>query len=181
MTDETLFIALLAAVLLVVFLVLWFRRPRATTGTASAKDEAWILVDGSNVMHWQDNSPALAPLMGVILRLTGLGYVPGIVFDANAGWKLQGRYLHDAELAWLLGVEERQVLVVPKGTQADPYLLQTAREFDAKIVTNDRFRDWADQHPEVLKPGLLIRGGMRDGQVWLAGLSAKDSARDGAL
>ena len=116
----------------------------------------------------------------MILRLTGLGYVPGIVFDANAGWKLQGRYLREAELAWLLGVEDRQVLVVPKGTQADPYLIETARKFGAKIVTNDRFRDWADQHPEVLEPGFLIRGGMRDNMVWLRGLDATESAKAGA-
>ncbi|MCU0905270.1 MAG: hypothetical protein MUE83_15600 [Tabrizicola sp.] len=169
----------LAGLLTVVFLVLWVRRRGARSTETS--DEAWVLVDGSNVMHRQDNQPALSPLTGVILRLTGLGYVPGLVFDANAGWKLQGRYLRDAEIAWLLGVEERQVLVVPKGTQADPYLLKTARDFGAKIVTNDRFRDWADQHPEVLEPGLLIRGGMRDGQVWLEGLEAKSSIRHGAL
>lgn len=179
MTDQTVFLLLIAAVLVAVFLFLWTRRRGARSTDTS--EEAWILVDGSNVMHWQDNQPALAPLTGLILRLTGLGYVPGIVFDANAGWKLQGRYLREAELARLLGVEERQVLVVPKGTQADTYLLQTAREFEAKIVTNDRFRDWADQHPEVLESGILIRGGMRDGQVWLAGLEAKSSARDGAL
>lgn len=173
MTDTTLFLSLLAASLIVVFLVLWGRRkvPPKTTD-----EEAWILVDGSNVMHWQDNTPAIAPLTGVIMRLTGLGYVPGIVFDANAGWKLQGRYLRDSELAWLLGVEDRQVLVVPKGTQADPYLLETAREFGAKIVTNDRFRDWAEQHPEVQEPGFLIRGGMRDGQLWLSALEAKKGA-----
>ena len=41
------------------------------------------------------------------------------VFDANAGWKLAGRYLHDGDLARILGLEERQVLVVPKGAQAD--------------------------------------------------------------
>jgi hypothetical protein len=178
MSDETLFIALVAGALVAVFLVLWFRRPRPAI---PVRDEAWILVDGSNVMHWKDNTPALAPLTGVILRLTGLGYVPGIVFDANAGWKLQGRYLREAELAWLLGVEDRQVLVVPKGTQADPYLIETARKFGAKIVTNDRFRDWADQHPEVLEPGFLIRGGMRDDMVWLQGLEATESAKAGAL
>jgi hypothetical protein len=164
----------LLALLAAVFLILWLRRPRPKANPT--RDEAWILVDGSNVMHWQDNTPALVPLNGVILRLTGLGYVPGIVFDANAGWKLHGRYLNDSELAWLLGLEPRQVLVVPKGSQADTYLLETAREFGTRVVTNDRFRDWADAHPEVLEPGFLIKGGMRDGQVWLHGLQAVEGA-----
>ena len=174
MTDTTLSLSFLAAVLVPVFLVLWARRK---VPSKPANDEAWILVDGSNVMHWQDNTPTLAPLTGVILRLTGQGYVPGIVFDANAGWKLQGRYLRDAELASLLGLEERQVLVVPKGSQADTYLLETAREFGVRIVSNDRFRDWAEAHPEVLGPGFLIRGGMRDGQVWLLGAEPENGAQ----
>jgi Zc3h12a-like Ribonuclease NYN domain len=183
MTDETLFIALIAGSLAVVFVVLWVRRGRnrAASGIVASKDEDWILVDGSNVMHWQDNVPSIAPLERVVWQLQSFGYVPGIVFDANAGWKLQGRYLRDSQLAFRLGLETRQVLVVPKGTQADPYLLATAKARGARIVTNDRFRDWADQHPEVLEPGLLIRGGVRDGQVWLTGLEANFSARKGAL
>lgn len=173
--GSTLFVALIAAALLAVFLILWTRRRRAQAG--SPAPEAWVLVDGSNVMHWQDGVPALAPLTSVILRLTELGYVPGVVFDANAGWKLQGRYLHDGELARLLGLATRQVLVVPKGSQADIYLLETAREFGVRIVTNDRFRDWAEAHPEVLEPGFLIKGGIRDGAVWLKGLTAREPAQ----
>lgn len=165
LAELTYFVGLVAPVFAVVIFAVWlWQRP---TRPIVAKPEYWMLVDGSNVMHWQDKAPSLHPVREVVEKLTGLGYVPGIVFDANAGWKLQGRYLHDGELARLLGVEDRQVLVVPKGTQADPYLLETAREFEAKIVTNDRYRDWAEQHPEVLKPGFLIKGGMRDGTVWL--------------
>lgn len=174
MNDLTLFLALIATALLAVFLILWTRRRRAQAGPTGT--EAWILIDGSNVMHWQDGVPTLAPLTAVVARLIGLGYVPGVVFDANAGWKLQGRYLHDGELARLLGLEARQVLVVPKGSPADPFLLQTAREFGVRIVTNDRYRDWAEAHPEVLEPRFLIRGGMRDGQVWLTGVEPAGGA-----
>ena len=169
MGDTALFLWALAILLVLVFLVLWTRR-RARAGRGD--DEAWILVDGSNVMHWQDNVPTLAPVHAVVQELRRLGYVPGVVFDANAGWKLQGRYLHDGDFARLLGLERRQVLVVAKGTPADPFLLQTAAEFEARIVTNDRFRDWADAHPKVREPGFLIRGGMRDGKAWLAELRA---------
>jgi Zc3h12a-like Ribonuclease NYN domain len=171
LTDQLLFPGIVAFALLLTFLVLWGRRkPRA------ARAESWILVDGSNVMHWQDNLPQLAPVRAVVDELRDRGYVPGVVFDANAGWKLQGRYMHDGDFARLLGLKRRQVLVVEKGTPADPFLLQTARKFGARIVTNDRYRDWAEKHPEVLKPGFLIRGGMRDGKAWLQGVEANEGA-----
>jgi hypothetical protein len=170
LTDDTiLYLALLAAALAATFLVLWLRRP--TGERSQVGPEAWVLIDGSNVMHWRENAPDLGMVQEVVRAVAGQGFVPGVVFDANAGWKLFGRYLHDGEFARLLGLEERQVLVVPKGTQADPFLLQTAREFEARIVTNDRFRDWAEAHPEVREPGFLIRGGMRDGKLWLQGLA----------
>jgi hypothetical protein len=168
----------LLGLLLILFLLprLW----RAVRPVPKAAPENWILVDGSNVMHWQDNSPSIEPVRKVIARLRDLGYVPGVVFDANAGWKLAGRYLHDDDFARMLKMEPRQVMVVAKGTQADPYLLETAREFGARIVSNDRFRDWAEKHPEVTQPGFLIRGNLRDGAVRLAGLEQAEPVASGA-
>jgi len=168
----------LLGLLLILFLLprLW----RAVRPVPKAAPENWILVDGWNVMHWQDNSPSIEPVRKVIARLRDLGYVPGVVFDANAGWKLAGRYLHDDDFARMLKMEPRQVMVVAKGTQADPYLLETAREFGARIVSNDRFRDWAEKHPEVTQPGFLIRGNLRDGAVRLAGLEQAEPVASGA-
>lgn len=117
-------IAVMTAALVAVFLLLRILRPQ-TRGS----DETWILVDGSNVMHWQDNMARLQPVRETVAFLKSLGYVPGVVFDANAGWKLEGRYLHDGDFARRLDLGTRQVMVVPKGTQADPFLLTTAREF----------------------------------------------------
>ncbi|WP_298494112.1 hypothetical protein [uncultured Maritimibacter sp.] len=117
-----------------------------------------VLVDGSNVIYWQDNTPDLRTLRRVIRALVKTGYRPSMVFDANAGHLLFGRYADDAVLAGKLGLPVSRVLVVPKGTQADGYLLQVARENDLSIVTNDRFRDWQNRFPEVRRKGRLIRG-----------------------
>lgn len=173
-TGEIAWALVLLVLLLIVLLLprLW----RSIKPRSKPVPENWILVDGSNVMHWQDNTPKLEPVKLVIGQLRRLGYVPGVVFDANAGWKLAGRYLHDGDFARMLGLEARQVLVVPKGTQADPYLLETAREFGARIVTNDRFRDWVEKHPEVATPGFLIRGDLRDSSIRLAGLEQGQEA-----
>lgn len=160
-------LVLLAAVFLLPRLWRYLRPPPRLV------EEDWVLIDGSNVMHWQDNTPRLETVRTVVDQVRDLGYVPGVVFDANAGWKLAGRYLHDEDFARLLGIETRQVLVVAKGTQADPFLLQTAREFGARIVTNDRFRDWSEAHPEVQTPGFLIHGAAVEGAIRLKGLKPR--------
>lgn len=189
MPSETIpFLVTLALLLAVVLAFLW-RTRRKTTGRARPsrpsrrasrrKPKNWILVDGSNVMHWQDNTPQLAPLLRVVEDLKARGFDPGVVFDANAGWKLFGRFMNEAALSSKLSVPDDQVLVVPKGTPADPYILAAAQKFNARIVTNDRYRDWAEAHPEVTQPGFLIRGGMRDGKVWLTGV--EDTAKQVAL
>lgn len=126
-----------------------------------------ILVDGSNVMHWKDGTPQLDTLRVVLARLTALGFNPGVVFDANAGYKIADSYRDDADLGRMLGLHKDRVLVMPRGTPADPTLLAAARDLDARIVTNDRYRDWAETYPEVARPGHLVRGGFSDGQLWL--------------
>lgn len=139
---------------------------RASRGRA-AKTPRWIVIDGSNVMHWQDGTPRIATVRTVVDHLKARGYSPGVVFDANAGHLTAGRYQHDGALARLLGLPAERVMVVNKGTQADPVLLAAARDLGARIVSNDRFRDWAETHPEVREPGHLVRGRCVDGLVVL--------------
>ncbi|WP_103336084.1 NYN domain-containing protein [Pseudotabrizicola formosa] len=126
-----------------------------------------IVVDGSNIMHWKDATPQLATLREVVGVLADQGYQPGVVFDANAGYKLTGRYLDDRPLARALGLPVDRVLVVPKGEPADPVILTVARELGAPVLSNDRFRDWVNDFPEVAQPGHVRRGGYRDGALWL--------------
>ncbi|PTV97178.1 Zc3h12a-like ribonuclease protein [Rhodobacter aestuarii] len=126
-----------------------------------------ILIDGSNVMHWRDNTPALEPVVELVARLQAAGFRAGVVFDANAGYKLGGRYQDDAVLARRIGLPTAQVLVVPKGQPADPTLLAAAQDMGARIVSNDRFRDWTEAFPDQLSPGKVIRGGYRNGALWL--------------
>ncbi|MEZ5886607.1 MAG: hypothetical protein R3D56_06985 [Paracoccaceae bacterium] len=126
-----------------------------------------IVIDGSNVMHWKEGEPDIGTVREVLERLMALGYSPGIVFDANVGYKLTGRFLGERELAPLLGLARESILVVNKGVPADRDVLRAAREFRTRIVTNDRYRDWAGEFPEVSAPSHLIRGGYRDGALWL--------------
>lgn len=124
-----------------------------------------VVVDGSNVMYWKDNTPSPEPLCDVIEHLTLLGYAPRFFFDANAGYLLLGKYLGDREFERRLGLPRHSVIVVPKGTIADEVILRAARRWDCQIVTNDRYRDWAEKYPDVTKPGYLRRGRYRSGTL----------------
>ncbi|NPD18381.1 NYN domain-containing protein [Alterinioella nitratireducens] len=143
---------------LVLLLRFFWRRPKA---------ENLIILDGSNVMHWKDGTPRLEIVASVLRDLEAAGYTPGVVFDANAGYLLSGHYRHDGDLGRALKLPSDRVMVVPKGTPADPYILRAARDMGARIVTNDRYRDWAEDFPEITQKGHLIRGGVRQGRIWL--------------
>lgn len=139
-------------------------RPKRTYARRPPKSP--IVIDGSNVMHWNGETPDLETLREVIAALRAEGYQPGVIFDANAGYKFRDRYLDDRHFATLLNLPGDRVLVVAKGEQADPTILAAARDLKAKVITNDRYRDWTTDFPEVQTPGHLVRGGYRDGQLW---------------
>lgn len=131
------------------------------------------------MIYWLDNTPQLAPLLQVVHDLSRQGMKPGVVFDANIGYKLTGKFMGERDLSRMLSLPRDQILVVPKGKQADPFLLETARDLKARIVTNDRYRDWTDRYPDVARPEMLVTGEMRDGRVSLRGLEAKERANAG--
>ena len=130
----------------------------------------WVIVDGSNVMHWKKGVPDIGPVRDVLAVLAHQGFTAGVMFDANAGYKLFNKYKHDHAFSRLLDLPQNRIMVVPKGTPADPYILTAARDYKARIVTNDQFRDWVDDFPEILSPGFLIKGGYQNNQL-LLGLS----------
>ena len=137
-----------------------FKRPRRPT-------MPWIIVDGSNVMYWDGDRPSLMTVRHVVKAVEEAGFVPLVWFDANVGYLTQGAYLRPEALTRMLGLRRGQVSVAPKGTPADPLLLDEAVRLGARVVTNDRFRDWAEAHPQVGDPGFLVGGRVARGTVTL--------------
>lgn len=160
---------LLALAVPALLLGLWLllRRRTRVQARPSRSERADVIIDGSNVMHWQAGAVSLDPVKQVVTMIAAQGLRAGVVFDANAGYKTHARYQDDAEMARHLGLPEDRVLVVPKGVPADRFILLAARSHKARVVTNDRYRDWAEEFPEVAAPGFLIRGGVRQGALWL--------------
>lgn len=141
------------------------KRPKKTRARPKGKKTKWVIVDGSNVMYWRDGKPSIEPVREVLAILDKHGFTAGVMFDSNAGYLLNDNYQQDHVFSKQLGLPEERIMVVPSGTPADPYILAAAMDFDAKIVTNDRFRDWADEYPEVTEPGFLVTGQYRKGNL----------------
>jgi len=141
-------------------LLRWLSRRR--TGRAP-----WIAVDGSNVLYWQDETPSLQTVRLVVDALKRRGMKPVVWFDANVGYLVGDRYLGPSPLARSFGLSVRQVIVAPKGTPADPMVIEGARSLNARIVSKDRFRDWQDQFPEVRDADSFLRGSIENGALRL--------------
>jgi hypothetical protein len=103
-----------------------------------------VLVDGSNVAHSSEGgAPRLANILAVRDKLIEEGLDPIIVVDAAL------RHQIDDDRRFEALVEGGTIRQAPAGTDADYFLLEFAEEFDASIVSNDRFRDRIEKYPEL--------------------------------
>jgi hypothetical protein len=97
-----------------------------------------VLVDASNVAHATEGGEArLANIELVQTKLREEGFEPLIVADAAL------RHQIDRKEDYERLVDGGHVHQAPAGTDADYFILSFAREMDARILTNDRFRDRA--------------------------------------
>jgi hypothetical protein len=149
-------LVLMVAVLVVRLLVRW-RRGAAGPGAER------IVLDGSNLLYWLDETPQLRSVQIVLDRVRAGGLVPVVWFDANVGYLIGDRWLGPGAMARLLDLDAGQVFVAPKGTPADPLLLDAARALGVRVVSNDRFRDWTETRPWLAEPGFLMPGRIRGG------------------
>ena len=127
--------------------------------------QKWIVIDGSNVLYWKNGVPLIDTVKDVVAAASKSGAKAGVIFDANAGYVVSEKFMNDRKFAKRLNLPRNQVMVVPKGMQADPYILSAARDMGARIVTNDKYRDWTATYPEIRNPGHLIPGNYTSGKL----------------
>ena len=110
----------------------------------SAEARSPVLVDGSNVAHATEGGEARLDNIELVMRkLSSDGYKPLIVADAAL------RHQIDDKLAYEKLIDDGIVHQAPAGTDADYFILSFARELDAAVVSNDRFKDRLDAFPEA--------------------------------
>lgn len=119
-----------------------------------------VLVDASNVAHSTEGGEARIRNIGLVAeKLREEGLEPIIVADAALRHKI------DDKAAYERLIDEGRVHQAPAGTDADYFILSFAREMDARILTNDRFRDRAKDFPR--ERDRVIRYMIVDGEVVL--------------
>lgn len=163
--GDLLFLSLITGVAALVLLLREAIAPRKARSKRRGK--AWIVLDGSNVMHWDGSAPSLDTVRSVVDKVRAQGLEPVIWFDANVGYKIGDCYLGPTALARRLGCAKARVHVAPRGTPADPLLLQHAVSLDARVVSNDRFRDWQEAFPVLDRDDFLVRTRSRDQHLTL--------------
>lgn len=134
-------------------------------GSALVKPKPVIVVDGSNVMHWQDGVPSVKSLTLVLSDLTARGFAPHVYFDANVGYELFDRAIDQGDLAWRLDLKPSQITLAPSRMPADPLLIAHAIGAGLRVVSNDRFMDWRAEFPAIRGQGFLVPGNVRGERV----------------
>lgn len=119
-----------------------------------------VLVDGSNVAHSSEGDHGqLANIRLVCDKLREEGYEPLVLVDAAL------RHQIDERAEYERMVDAGTIRQAPAGTDADYFILSFARELDASIVSNDRFRDRQKAFPDAANR--LIRYMVVKGEVVL--------------
>lgn len=117
-----------------------------------------VIVDGSNVAHFTEGEKAMLDNIRLVRdKLLEEGYQPVVLADAAL------RHQIDDEQGFEALVEDGTIKQAPAGTDADYFILSFARELDANIVSNDRFKDRAASFPEIRER--IIRFMIVNGEV----------------
>jgi hypothetical protein len=129
-------------------------------GEATADEREVVVVDGSNVAYAEEGEGArLANILVVCAKLEEEGFRPLVLVDARL------RHTIDDADGYEAMVAAGRIRQAPAGTDADYFILSFARELDARIVSNDRFRDRESGFPGTADR--LIRFMVVDGEVVL--------------
>lgn len=112
--------------------------------TEAQPESRTVLIDGSNVAHsTEGEKPLVANLLAVRDKLKEEGLDPIIMADAALRHQIDDKKVYEDM------IESGSIRQAPAGTDADYFILAFARELNATIVSNDRFRDRISQFPEA--------------------------------
>mgnify|MGYP003322159949 CR=1 FL=1 len=105
-----------------------------------------VIIDASNVAHYKkvgDEKGKLSNIIAAVRALEAEEHDFLIIADASL------RHMIDDKEKYIKLVENEVIDEVPAGTVADHYILELAEEEGAKVLSNDKFRDFASEFPDL--------------------------------
>lgn len=140
--------------------------------------EKTALFDGNNVYHFGlENGIGAQALRKLVGGLRQDGYRIVCFFDANIYFRLRdnGALQNPSQafsivlLTEVFGLQPNEVYVVPKGFQADLFIVETLSHLPVSfVVTNDRFRDFERDNPFLAEDKMWRKGfSIKQGQLQL--------------
>jgi len=119
-------------------------KPAENSEAPRRADRTTALVDGSNVAHAVKGAGVrLENIRLVCEKLRAESLEPIVIADASL------RHQIDDGDGFQSMIDAGGVRQAPAGTDADYFLASFARELDAAIVSNDRFRDLQQGFPDI--------------------------------
>lgn len=151
----------------------------AQTGNVSPRCGTEYLLDGSNIIHWNEyrNGITLKYLLAITEHLKKENQKYQVFFDATAPHVLRKQDPQEAELyEKLLKEDPEHFRQVPAGTRADDFLLlQADGNKDALILTQDLFRDHVGKYPWIKTEKRVIPGMILNDIIFFPGISMQIS------
>ena len=123
---------------------------------SEAGEKQLAIVDASNVAHSSEGEQAVLDNIRLVCdKLIEEGYEHIVVADAAL------RHQIDEPAKFEEMVDSGKIRQAPAGTDADYFILSFARELDAAVVSNDRFKDRQKAFPEARERAIrfMILGG----------------------
>jgi len=117
-----------------------------------------VVIDGANVAYEERSvggKPRLSNLLKVRRELEERGFDPVIIIDASLKYDID-----DHQQIETL-IRSQQIRQVPAGTDADFFILEVAHQHDARIVTNDLYKDYLERYPWIPErrlPYMIVKG-----------------------
>ena len=104
-----------------------------------------VIIDAANVAHYGkgEDKPKLKNIIAAIKALEAGKNEFLILADASL------RHSIDQKEQYIKLVEDGIIEEVPVGTVADHFILETAEQENAKILSNDKYRDFADEFQNI--------------------------------
>lgn len=130
------------------------------------RTENVLLIDGSNLLYWLNDEPHPGAIRALAQELRARRITFSVYFDANAEYVLKKFTEGSArKFGDVVGLLETEMVIVPAGSQADPFILQRAESTGGGVISNDRFRDYTSLHPWTQAADRIHKGTVHGGQL----------------